>query len=105
MCSGSCTVIHHATTPTWYDEIKIRLPTRISPTHHLLFTFQHVSIEAAKKKSQDCSESPVTPVGYAWLPLLNKTKLHIEEQIIPVAANLPPGYLTVQPLGLGKGVN
>ncbi|XP_046688590.1 dedicator of cytokinesis protein 9-like [Homalodisca vitripennis] len=30
-------------------------------------------------------------------------KLNVEDQTIPVAANLPPSYLSVQPLGLGKG--
>lgn len=32
-------------------------------------------------------------------------RLNVEDQTIPVAANLPPGYLSVQPLGLGKGVS
>ena len=31
-------------------------------------------------------------------------RLSVEEQMLPVASNLPPGYLSVQPLGLGKGV-
>jgi hypothetical protein len=25
-------------------------------------------------------------------------------QVLPVAMHLPPGYLSIQPLGLGKGV-
>lgn len=25
-------------------------------------------------------------------------------QVLPVATHLPPGYLSIQPLGLGKGV-
>lgn len=49
--------------------------------------------------------SPITPVGYAWLPLLNKGKLNIEEQTLPISTSLPTGYLSIQPLGLGKGVN
>lgn len=44
-------------------------------------------------------------MGYAWLPLLNKGRLNIEENILPVASYLPPGYLSIQPLGLGKGVS
>jgi hypothetical protein len=28
----------------------------------------------------------------------------VEEQVLPVASHLPYGYLSVQPLGLGKGV-
>ena len=61
-----------------------------------------MSCDLSKKK--DNSLTPETPVGYAWLPLLAKGKINIEEQIIPVAATLPPGYLSIQPLGLGKGV-
>lgn len=49
--------------------------------------------------------APETPVGYAWMPLLNKGKMNIDEQLIAVAATLPPGYLAIQPLGLGKGVS
>ncbi|KAL1123769.1 hypothetical protein AAG570_001542 [Ranatra chinensis] len=97
--SGSCCVLHHNTTPSWYDEFKILLPTRLTPSHHLLFTFLHISIEGSKKKDT----GPETPVGYAWIPLLYKSRLNVEEQTVPVAANLPPGYLAVQPLGLGKG--
>lgn len=33
-------------------------------------------------------------------------RLNVEDQqSIPVAANLPSGYLAVQPLGLGRGVS
>jgi len=46
-----------------------------------------------------------TCVGYAWLPLLVKGKLNVDSQSIPVAANLPPGYLAIHPFGLGKGVS
>lgn len=36
--------------------------------------------------------------------MLSKGKINVEEQILPVAAALPTGYLAIQPLGLGKGV-
>ncbi|XP_058818404.1 dedicator of cytokinesis protein 9 isoform X2 [Topomyia yanbarensis] len=98
----SCPVLHHNTSPTWYEEIKLRLPLRITPQHHLLFSFFHVSCSIAKKKDL-VSTSTETPVGYSWLPLLNKGKMNIEEQCLPVAASLPVGYLSIQPLGLGKG--
>ena len=39
------------------------------------------------------------------MPLLNKGKLNIEEHSLAVAATLPVGYLSIQPLGLGKGVS
>lgn len=100
----SCPVLHHNTSPTWYEEIKLRLPLRITAQHHLLFSFFHVSCNIAKKKDL-VSTVAETPVGYAWLPLLTKGKLNIEEQCLPVAASLPAGYLSIQPLGLGKGVS
>lgn len=99
----SCPVLHHSTNPTWYDEIKIRLPLNLTAQHHLLFSFVHVSCDLSKKR--DANASFETPVGYGWLPILAKGKINIEEQTIPIAATLPSGYLAIQPLGLGKGVS
>lgn len=98
----SCPVLHHNTNPVWYEEVKMRLPLAITPQHHLLFSFVHVSCNITKKKEIDPVEAPV---GYAWLPLIAKGKLNLDEQTIPVAATLPNGYLSIQPLGLGKGVS
>lgn len=98
----SCPVLHHSTCPTWYEEVKMRLPLNITAQHHLLFSFVHVSCDLSKKR--DANASFENPVGYGWLPLLNKGKINVDEQSIPVAAVLPPGYLSIQPLGLGKGV-
>lgn len=99
----SCPVLHHSTNPTWYEEIKIRLPLNITAQHHILFSFVHVSCDLSKKRDANCSFE--NPVGYSWLPLLSKGKINIEEQLLPVAATLPAGYLAIQPLGLGKGVS
>ncbi|GLG92417.1 Dedicator of cytokinesis protein 9 [Gryllus bimaculatus] len=96
----TCTVLHHSTSPSWYEEVKVKLPISLHARHHLLFTFHHVSCDQSKKPSQNGVE---TCVGYAWLPLLHKGRLNVEEQVLPVAASLPAGYLAVQPLGLGKG--
>lgn len=96
-----CPVLHHNTLPTWYEEVKIKLPTNISAQHHLLFSFMHISCNIKKKEH---TISTTSPIGYAWLPLLNKGKLNIEEQSLSVAASLPAGYLSIQPLGLGRGV-
>ncbi|XP_035917341.1 dedicator of cytokinesis protein 11 isoform X2 [Anopheles stephensi] len=98
----SCPVLHHNTSPTWYEEIKLRLPLNITAQHHLLFSFFHVSCNIAKKKDLTTT-STETPVGFAWLPLLAKGKINVEEQCLPVAASLPVGYLSIQPLGLGRG--
>lgn len=49
------------------------------------------------------SSSPVSllSVGYAWLPLLKDGRVIMNESQIPVAANLPAGYLSCQE-GAGK---
>lgn len=99
----ACPVLHHNTTPTWYEEIKIRLPLIIGAQHHILFSFVHVSCDLSKKR--EANSSFESPVGYSWLPLLSKGKINVDEQILPVAATLPAGYLAIQPLGLGKGVS
>lgn len=97
----SCPVLHHSTTPTWYEEIKIRLPLNITAHHHLLFSFVHVSCDLSKRRDTNTYENAV---GFAWMPLLSKGKINVEEQVLSVAAILPAGYLAIQPLGLGKGV-
>ncbi|KRF81810.1 dedicator of cytokinesis protein 9 isoform X13 [Drosophila virilis] len=97
----ACPVLHHNVTPTWYEEIKLRLPLGLFPEHHLLFSFYHVSCNLSKKR--DAHASFETPIGYAWLPLLQKNRICLEEQMLPVAATLPVGYLSIQPLGWGKG--
>uniref|UniRef100_A0A8C4NS73 Dedicator of cytokinesis 9b n=1 Tax=Dicentrarchus labrax TaxID=13489 RepID=A0A8C4NS73_DICLA len=72
-------------------QIKIELPTQLHEKHHLLFTFYHVSCDSNSKK-KDLVE---TPVGSAWLPLLRDGRVIMNEQQLPVAANLPAGYLAV----------
>ncbi|XP_077554523.1 dedicator of cytokinesis protein Ziz isoform X2 [Haemaphysalis longicornis] len=95
-------VTHHCVTPDFYEEVKVVLPVELHERHHLLFTFYHVSCDIAKGTKR--KEGPVESiVGYSWLPLLNKGRLNIEEDMLPVASNLPPGYLSYKPLGLGKG--
>ncbi|KAG0711143.1 Dedicator of cytokinesis protein 9 [Chionoecetes opilio] len=97
----STVVLHHSTVPEWGDEVKILLPHNLSSSHHLLFTFSHVAIEAAKVGKKDV---PVeTVVGYSWLPLTHKGRLVTDDQTLPVAAHLPAKYLSIEPLGLGKG--
>lgn len=80
----------------------MELPLQLTNQHHILFSFVHVSCNLSKKKDNVSLE---TPVGYAWLPLLNKGRLNIDENTLAVASYLPPGYLAIQPLGLGRGVS
>ena len=105
-----CSVSHHVTSPWWYDEVKLRLPTPVNNKHHLLFTFVHVSCELSKQKKnenkeRDGSYAPESVVGYSWLPLNHKGRLRVDQQCLPVSSHLPPGYLSFEPLGLGKGVS
>ena len=45
-------------TPTFYDEVKIRLPAVLDENHHLLFTFSHISCQPKEN-------APVeVPIGY-----------------------------------------
>ncbi|XP_033225104.1 dedicator of cytokinesis protein 9 isoform X4 [Belonocnema kinseyi] len=100
---ASCAVLHHNATPSWYEEMKIRLPTKLHVKHHLLFSFYHISCDMNKKKENGVENC----VGYSWLPLLHKGRLNVDTeanvQVLPVATHLPSGYLSIQPLGLGKG--
>lgn len=75
----------------------------IHSQHHLLFSFVHVSCDLTKKREANAAYE--NPVGYAWLPLLSKGKINVDEQILPVAVTLPSGYLAIRPLGLGRGVS
>ncbi|CAG0914598.1 unnamed protein product [Notodromas monacha] len=92
-------VSHHSPNPDFYLEAKFLLPPEVSSKMHLLFTFSHVSCEPAKKR-----ESVVeSVVGYAWLMLSENGRLNIGDHHLSVAAALPPGYLSVEHLGLCKG--
>lgn len=97
-------VLHHTTAPAWYEELKVRLPLQLHAAHHLLFSFVHVSCDLSKKR--EAGAAMEAPVGYAWLPLLQRGgRVAVEEQCLAVAATLPAGYLAIQPLGLGRGVS
>ncbi|TMS06920.1 Dedicator of cytokinesis protein 9 [Larimichthys crocea] len=82
-------VLHHQHNPEFYDE------------HHLLFTFYHVSCDSNSKASTKKRDMVETQVGYAWLPLLKDGRVIMNENQVPVAANLPAGYLSCHE-GAGK---
>ncbi|XP_047225976.1 dedicator of cytokinesis protein 9-like isoform X18 [Girardinichthys multiradiatus] len=89
-------VLHHQHNPEFYDEFKIELPTQLHEKHHLLFTFYHVSCDSNSKASTKKRDVVETQVGYAWLPLLKDGRVVMNENHVPVAANLPAGYLSCQ---------
>ncbi|XP_076304439.1 dedicator of cytokinesis protein Ziz isoform X14 [Tachypleus tridentatus] len=95
-------VIHHNNCPDFYEEVKLVLPSHVHEKHHILFTFYHVSCEPPKNSKR--RDSPVeNVVGYVWLPLLSKGRLNVDQHNLTVASHLPTGYLSCEPLGLGKG--
>ncbi|XP_065346303.1 dedicator of cytokinesis protein 11 isoform X2 [Cloeon dipterum] len=103
-----CPVLHHNRSPSWYSEVKLRLPVCLSQTHHLLFRFYHVTCDVTKKTSLGGSNSNTSvesSVGFAWLPLSTDGRIETGDKDLAIAASLPDGYLAVKPLGLGKGVS
>ncbi|XP_064615017.1 dedicator of cytokinesis protein 9-like [Liolophura sinensis] len=106
----STTVLHHNTTPDFNEEVKIALPTQLHEKHHLLFKFYHVSCEASKSSGRNSSVGTSRKrdhievlVGFAWLPLLHQGRPVNGERNLQVAANLPAGYVSHEPFGMGKG--
>ncbi|XP_031567360.1 dedicator of cytokinesis protein 11-like isoform X3 [Actinia tenebrosa] len=100
-------VIHHCTNPTFYQEVKIKLPTQITEKHHIFFTFQHIACEQSKSMGGAGSvrgkPSPVeTPVGYAWMPILHNKRVREGEISLMVSQSSPDEYLSAQYVGLSK---
>lgn len=86
-------VSYHTKTPSFSDEMKMALPTRLSTDHHLLFTFYHVSCQP-KKDSTELE----SVVGYSWLPLLRDRRLVSGEFWLPVCTDTPPSqYFLMHP--------
>ena len=97
-------ILHHNTTPDFYDEIKLLLPLTLTEKSHLLFTLNHVSCSASMSSKKDNLPPVETPVGYSWIQVYpQKGRLSLQETSLPVAAHLPAGYLSYKPLGLGRG--
>jgi len=46
--------------PDFYEEVKIKLPARLTSAHHLLFTFYHISCQVKKNEPTPTE----VPVGY-----------------------------------------
>ncbi|XP_048588509.1 dedicator of cytokinesis protein 9 isoform X4 [Nematostella vectensis] len=100
-------VVHHCTNPTFYHEVKIKLPTQITEKHHVFFTFQHIACEQSKNTGGSGSvrgkPSPVeTPVGYAWMPILHEGRIRQDDNQLLVAQYAPDEYLSARYIGIGK---
>lgn len=82
-------VTYHRSQPTFLDEIKVEIPSELTPDHHLFFTFSHISVKEGRE----------LPVGYTWLPLMNANQ-HLKNQqaCLPVCSHPPPtGYGRINP--------
>jgi len=53
-------------TPLW-DEIKIKLPHRLTESYHLLFVIYSVNVKVLSKKKEGSHEATETPLAYAWM--------------------------------------
>ncbi|XP_069619933.1 dedicator of cytokinesis protein 8 isoform X2 [Ranitomeya imitator] len=83
-----CTAVtYHNKTPDFYEEVKIKLPAKLTVKHHLLFTFYHISCQ------QKLGTSVETVLGYSWLPILINDRLQTGYYCLPVATEkLPANY-------------
>lgn len=76
--------------PSFYDEIKIRLPAKLNESHHLLFTIYHISCQ------RKVEMTPIeTVIGYTWLPLLSGGHLLSGEFCLPVSIEKPPSHYSM----------
>uniref|UniRef100_A0A2I3HCA5 Dedicator of cytokinesis 8 n=1 Tax=Nomascus leucogenys TaxID=61853 RepID=A0A2I3HCA5_NOMLE len=79
-------VTYHNKSPDFYEEVKIKLPAKLTVNHHLLFTFYHISCQQKQGASVE------TLLGYSWLPILLE-RLQTGSYCLPVALEkLPPNY-------------
>eukprot|EP01103_Thecamoeba_quadrilineata_P019234 TRINITY_DN769_c0_g2_i1.p1 TRINITY_DN769_c0_g2~~TRINITY_DN769_c0_g2_i1.p1 ORF type:complete len:1872 (+),score=378.58 TRINITY_DN769_c0_g2_i1:39-5654(+) len=78
--------------PLFTEEIKLQLPGKLTPQHHLFFTFFNVNPQADSKKKD--KNSHLTVLGYAYLPLYRDGRFLSDDRytVYPVA-ELPPNYL------------
>lgn len=80
-------VTYHNKSPDFYEEVKIKLPAKLTVNHHLLFTFYHISCQQKQGNSVE------SLLGYSWLPILLNERLQTGSYCLPVALEkLPPNY-------------
>ncbi|XP_063106362.1 dedicator of cytokinesis protein 8 isoform X2 [Cavia porcellus] len=80
-------VTYHNKSPDFYEEVKIKLPAKLTVNHHLLFTFYHISCQPKQGASVE------SLLGYSWLPIVLNERLQTGSYCLPVALEkLPPNY-------------
>ena len=50
--TATSTVSYHAPKAVFHDEIKICLPPRLTPKHHIFFTIDHINVKPKSKKEK-----------------------------------------------------
>lgn len=87
-------VAYHNRSPDFNDEIKVKLPTKLTDQHHILFTFYHISCQKGKKDSSTLKENEEKdaspPLGWTWLPLYRDGRLQTGTFNLPVMMEKPP---------------
>lgn len=90
-----CAVAYKNKKPVFVDEVKIQLPPMLTESHHVVFTFYEVDTSVAKKKGKDDAQPLLTPLGYAFLPIVLQRRIQKDGvQQLRVAERLPACYLT-----------
>ncbi|GAM22115.1 hypothetical protein SAMD00019534_052900 [Acytostelium subglobosum LB1] len=86
------TVVYHNKKPEFTDEIKINLPSHLTPNHHLLVTFYHLGCRPSKK-----NEKPEVCLGHCAIRLFEEDKVIADGKYRkPVATVFPPKYLDME---------
>jgi hypothetical protein len=89
---GAASVHTHERKPRYWDELKVRLPARLTPRHHLHFTFLHVHPGHRRDSA--------TVIGHSVVPLFtNHCVLPDSRQVVPItwARDFPAAYLSLVP--------
>lgn len=90
LCRSALTSVqYHERSPVFHDELKLSLPLMITSKHNLLFTFYHVAC-----KTDEEAGDVLTPVGYAFMPLLFRGRFLEKEITLPIASSLPKAYMS-----------
>ncbi|NXO05322.1 DOCK8 protein, partial [Rhinopomastus cyanomelas] len=82
-------ITYHNKSPDFYEEVKIKLPAKLTEKHHLLFTFYHISCQPKQGASVE------TLLGYSWLTILLNDRLQTGHYCLPVALDKLPFHYSI----------
>eukprot|EP01125_Pyxidicula_operculata_P015717 TRINITY_DN535_c1_g1_i1.p1 TRINITY_DN535_c1_g1~~TRINITY_DN535_c1_g1_i1.p1 ORF type:complete len:1661 (-),score=335.16 TRINITY_DN535_c1_g1_i1:2922-7904(-) len=92
-CSlGSSSVHHYSKKTNILEEVKMKLPFKLTTKHHLVFTVKVLNAKNGKSKPGESITK--TTVGYAFLPLFQDYCLPLDTEFnLPIASKLLPYYV------------